>query len=164
MSRPPENYASWFSRKCGQQTQATHELNCDSCNFLANGGCRDCLLETLENWKQNELKDTILFRRLNGLTPTFQSCRDKVYEEIGELMQLLGKGQRASGETNEESSYPDWVYRVVEEALDSAQALVTLVNTLADENNVDIQGEIGRHEAKLVRKGYLINEEVPQNV
>lgn len=114
---------------------------------------------------------TISFHRLNGLTPTFSSCRDKVYEEIGEVMQLLGKGQRASGERvypaalgPEQDSYADWVYRVFEEILDSAQSLVTMAFVLADENNIDVPGEIGRHEAKLVAKGYLVESNVESEV
>ena len=107
---------------------------------------------------------SITFHRLNGLTPTFSSCRDKVYEEIGEVMQLLGKGQRASGERTtlepEQDSHADWVYRVFEEILDSAQALVTMAFVLAEENNIDVPGETGRHEAKLVSKGYLVESEV----
>jgi len=70
-------------------------------------------------------------------------------------MQLLGKGQRASGEQTNETNYQDWIYRVIEEALDSAQSIVTLINTLAEKNNIDIFGEAERHEAKLKKKGYL---------
>lgn len=112
----------------------------------------DDFIEWLENEKP---RVSISFPILNNLTPTITSCTAKVYEEIGELMQLLGKGQQQSGELIEElNNRSEWVRRTVEEALDGAQALVTLVNTLLDEPG-DIEIAMERHIEKLKRKGYL---------
>jgi len=104
-------------------------------------------------WKERDKK--ISFPICNGLTPNISSCTAKVYEEIGELMQLLGKGQRQSGELIEQlNNHNDWVMRTVEEALDGTQALVTLVCTLLDEPG-DIEIAMERHIEKLKQKGYL---------
>ena len=104
-------------------------------------------------------KDSISLGRLNGLTPTLQSCTMKIFEEIGEVMRLLSKGQSMSGEywvkSLQEIGRKQWVLDVIGEALDGIQSLSTLIYVLVDENDINIQDEIGRHEAKLVAKGYL---------
>ena len=103
-------------------------------------------------------RNIIFFKRLNGLKPTVQSCTAKVYEEIGELMQLLGKGQRMSGEQVKEMDRTKWVYNTIGEAFDGAQSLVTLINTMSNMYNIDLRREFERHEAKLRTKGYLVIE------
>ena len=105
-------------------------------------------------------RDVISFHRCNNLKPSLYSCTAKIFEEIGELMELLGKGQCASGEKTPDLDHAEWVYSTIGEAFDGIQSLTTLVFLLADENNVDIQGEIGRHEAKLIAKGYLRDNKV----
>jgi len=141
------------------------ERTCESCNKHETPECsRSCTIDNPIGWKPIR-RELITFHRLNGLTPTLSSCTAKVYEEIGELMRLLGKGVSASGERKlpsalgpEQDSYADWVYKVIGEALDGAQALVTLIHTLADEHNVNVQVEIIAHEEKLMAKGYLVEK------
>jgi len=82
----------------------------------------------------------------------------KVFEEFGEIARNLGKRLRLSGEQTPVEDHAEWVYSTISEALDGAQSLVTLIYALADENNVDILGEVGRHETKLVKKGYLVEK------
>lgn len=106
-------------------------------------------------WVQKKKNKPITFPRLNGLNPTLESCTWKVFEEVGELFQLLGKGQGLSGEQTD-TDHAEWVYKTISEALDGAQSLCTLIHVLAKENNVDIQGEVFRHEEKLRKKGYLV--------
>ena len=75
-------------------------------------------------------------------------------------MQLLGKGTGASGEIFSNVNYSEWVHRAIEEALDGAQALVTLANMLAGENDIDLSTKMAEHEAKLISKGYLVKGDV----
>lgn len=102
-----------------------------------------------------EDQNSISFRRLNGLTPTTESCTMKVLEEVGELMQLLGKGRGASGE---DQAMEDAVLSIntAFEALDVAQAAVTLFNVLVDMDGLEGEEMVARHEAKLREKGYLV--------
>jgi hypothetical protein len=122
--------------------------------------CLNCYgTEKKRNWVPKKvIKNTegITFPVLNNLTPTLTSCTAKVYEEIGELMQCLGKGKRMSGEQIPEKDHAEWVYDTIAEVLDGIQSLITLLDLLAKENNVDIEWELGRHTDKMVRKGYLI--------
>ncbi len=130
------------------------DQRCETCGKHETPDCsRACTNENPIGWIPKP--ETISFPILNGLTPTISSCTAKVYEEIGELMQLLGKGQRQSGEIVEQlNNHSEWVRRTVEEALDGAQALVTLVCTLLDEPG-DIEIALERHIEKLKTKGYL---------
>jgi len=97
----------------------------------------------------------ISFRRLNGLKPNFTSCRDKLFKEIGEYLQLTGKGMRASGENGETFSSPR---KLVEELADVAQSAVTQMILIADENALDLVEIMKTHEAKLRQKGYLVEK------
>jgi len=128
--------------------------SCETCKHKELHGyqrpCNKCHEQS--NW--SEVKE-VSFQRLNGLKPTLQSCILKVYEEYGELARELGKGQGASGE-QADNDHAEWAYRTIGEALDSMQSLNTLINLLADENNIDIHGEVERHEQKLREKGYLV--------
>lgn len=89
---------------------------------------------------------SITFPIPNGINPDLHSCTLKIWEEVGELMQVLGRDRGTEW----------WVHRAIEEAFDGAQALVTLANMLANENNIDLSEKMVEHEAKLIRKGYLL--------
>ena len=98
----------------------------------------------------------IVFPILNNLTPTTESCTMKVIEEVGELMQMIGKEQRKSGE---ELCYAgrkrDWAIATIQEALDTAQASITMAVQLCKEYEVDLDNSMTVHNMKLVEKGYL---------
>ena len=70
-------------------------------------------------------------------------------------MQLLGKGQRQSGEFTEDQCAELWAYRVIEEAFDGAQSLVTLINLMIEKHGLELQTFTKKHEEKLKTKGYL---------
>lgn len=99
-----------------------------------------------------ENQGVISFHRLNGLTPTITSCRDKLFEEIGEYLQLTGKGMKASGEKNDCFTSPR---KLIKELADVAQSAVTQMHVIADEAGIDIGELMDEHEAKLIAKGYL---------
>jgi len=110
-------------------------------------------------FSSKELGDTeysgvISFHRLNGLRPTFNSCRDKLFEEIGEYLRLTGKGMRASGEECDVLSTPR---RLIEELADVAQSAVTQMHVIADEDGINLEEIMAAHESKLIKKGYLIS-------
>ena len=136
-------------KRVDKELEITQNFN----STIANG------ISVVRNMIAEEYQEVISLRRINGLKPTLQSCTAKVYEEIGELMQLLGRGQKMSGELVDDlNNHDEWVSNTIGEALDGMQALNTLIYVLADENNIDIQEEVKRHEAKLVKKGYLVIE------
>jgi len=92
---------------------------------------------------------------LNGLKPTIVSCTFKVLEELGELVQLIGKHSGLSGETPiicEEVR----IRRTVLEALDVAQAAITMAHTLCELHELSLESFIESHERKLRQKGYLV--------
>ena len=99
----------------------------------------------------------ISFPILNNIKPTIESCTMKVLEEVGELMQLLGKGQSKSGE---QKSWPEneelWVLNTIEESLDVAQSAITLAYTLCQKYMIDMDIITEHHEEKLRDKEYLI--------
>ncbi|WP_407310558.1 nucleotide pyrophosphohydrolase [Desulfosporosinus sp. SB140] len=97
----------------------------------------------------------IKFPILNGLTPTKESCTMKVLEEVGELMQLIGKGQGKSGE-KEMIDNRKWAVYSIKESLDTAQAAITMAHTLCEEYDIDIGLMMELHEKKLREKGYLV--------
>lgn len=143
--------------ECGEMKQ--RQICCETCKYLPldmdEGPCEKCFDEyEFGNYQPNR---SIILPYLNGLTPTLESCKAKVYEEIGELMQCLGKHRRMSGENTPEMDRREWAYNTISEALDGAQSLVTLINTLAEEYEIDVQEEVGRHVSKMARKGYLVN-------
>lgn len=100
-------------------------------------------------------KKGIIFPILNGLTPTTESCTMKVLEEVGELMQLIGKGQGKSGESSDVTNLI-WAIRSVEESLDTAQSAITLAHTLCKEYDIYIDVMMEKHEKKLKEKKYLV--------
>lgn len=105
-------------------------------------------------WFEPNSELGITFPILNGLTPTVESCTMKVLEEVGELMQLIGKGQGKSGEPKSVMNLI-WAVRSVEESLDTAQSAITMAVTLCKEFGIKIDEMTGKHEKKLRDKGYL---------
>ena|SRR5665254_1863 len=96
----------------------------------------------------------IVFPILNNLTPTVDGCSMKVLEEVGELMQLIGKGQGKSGESHDIADLV-WAVRSVEESLDTAQSAITLAHTLCRDYKISMDDLMEKHERKLKEKGYL---------
>ena len=112
-------------------------------------------MEKHREWIANGRPTTgIAFPILNNLTPTVESCTMKVLEEVGELMQLIGKDQGRSGETTYMEKV-DWNIRVIEEAFDVAQSAVTMAHTLCNKHGIDIDMMIRDHKEKLYERGYL---------
>ena len=99
-------------------------------------------------------KRGIVFPILNGLKPTVESCTMKVLEEVGELMQLIGKGQGKSGESSNVTNLI-WAIKATEESLDTAQSAITLAHTLCKEYGIYMDGMMENHEKKLKEKSYL---------
>lgn len=99
-------------------------------------------------------KTAVIFPILNGLTPTIESCTMKVLEEVGELMQLIGKGQGKSGESGRVTDLI-WAISSVKESLDTAQAAITMACTLCKEYDIDADAMMVEHDKKLREKGYL---------
>jgi len=96
---------------------------------------------------------------LNGLTPTTESCTMKVLEEVGELMQLIGKGQGKSGEELTcAGGKIDWAIRAIMEAIDTAQSAITMAHTMCEEHNIDLSEMMDIHSMKLAKKGYLVRK------
>ena len=102
-------------------------------------------------------KVAIVFPILNNLTPTVESCTMKVLEEVGELMQLLGKGKRMSGETEltVEQVEEEIHMSMVMEAFDVAQSAVTMADILCKKHGIDLGMMMMDHKEKLYERGYL---------
>lgn len=100
--------------------------------------------------------ESLSFPILNNLTPTVDSCTKKLIEELGELLQLIGKGHQASGEQIGMMPEEYMPQRLIEEAFDVAQSAVTMINTLADKYDISIEDQLKLHEEKLREKGYLV--------
>jgi NTP pyrophosphatase (non-canonical NTP hydrolase) len=131
---------------------------CPKCGSLAfyNSYFSRMMCNTCEHtWDKIIEKTSISFPILNNLTPTVESCTMKVLEEVGELMQMIGKEQRKSGELAYARRKNDWALLTISEALDVAQASVTMALALCTEYEIDINGATERHEMKLREKGYL---------
>jgi len=113
-----------------------------------------------------EQQDVILFHRCNGLMPTIESCTFKVIEELGELLQIIGKGNKLSGETPRLKTGDNNPLRLIEEAFDVAQSAVTMIYTIADKWGIAVDEQRELHESKLISKGYLVEAEllIPKTV
>jgi NTP pyrophosphatase (non-canonical NTP hydrolase) len=105
-----------------------------------------------------ESQGIISFRKLNGLSPTTESCTMKVLEEVGELMQLIGKHSGLNGERQAMSNEVR-IRRTIFEALDVAQSAITMAHTLCELNELSLESFVERHEGKLIKKGYLVIHE-----
>ena len=78
----------------------------------------------------------------------------KIQEEIGELMQFIGKGAGASGEPRSMERQAVLTGAALE-LLDIAQCCFTMMYILADCYQLSLQPYMEKHLAKLRRKGYL---------
>lgn len=111
------------------------------------------ILNKYSNTAKYETK-TVSLPKLNKLTPSFYSCFLKVYEELGELSQALGKFNGESGEeitlTREELAV-----KTGEELLDSWQALTTLTFLIEEKYELDINKNMDKHIEKMINKNYL---------
>ena len=93
----------------------------------------------------------ILFPILNNLRPTEQSCTFKLLEEVGEVMQIIGKKSKASGEIVGSFDAEE----LIMEYMDVAQSAVTAINVLCKKYCYDLNIVSELHEGKLREKGYL---------
>lgn len=100
-------------------------------------------------------KTGVIIPILNGLTPTVESCTMKVLEEVGELMQLIGKHSGLNGEKQTMSDEVR-IRRTIFEALDVAQSAITMAHTLCELHELTLESFVERHESKLKQKGYLV--------
>jgi len=134
---------------------------CRDCKYFKTNGytepCSSCDLVLTPHFERQEKVDkiSISFPILNNLTPTVPSCTNKLIEELGELLQIIGKGQGQSGEKLgvKEQSY--LATNMIAEAFDVAQSAVTMAHTLATEYDIDLVGMMEAHTMKLRERGYL---------
>jgi len=101
--------------------------------------------------------DKITFPILNNLTTTVQGCTNKLIEELGELLALIGKGHQQSGESDKtvEQIVEDIEMNMVMEAFDVAQSAVTMAHTLCKKHGIDMEMMLRDHRQKLYDRGYL---------
>lgn len=129
------------------------DKDCSNCKYGCSTEeeiCAPCLEGLVNNW---EWFGVIFLPKLNGLTPSIDSCTMKLIEELGELLQLIGKGNQASGEPKADLDIsPE---RVISEAFDVAQSAVTMIHTISQKYGIDIFEQLELHEQKLRKKGYL---------
>lgn len=104
-----------------------------------------------------DVNDSISLKRMNGLTPIIESCTMKLIEELGELLQIIGKGNQMSGELPRLKTGERNPLRLIEEAFDVAQSAVTMIYTVADKWEISVDEQRMLHEKKLVEKGYMLN-------
>lgn len=136
------------------------ERDCTTCKFEEGFTlpCFDCFGDTW-HWEPKDLAietaDSITFPILNNLKPTEASCTAKVLEEVGELFQLIGKGQGMSGEKQDFLDKENWAYDVAAEALDTAQAALTMAHTICGHYNISLDNMMVNHRQKLLERGYL---------
>lgn len=132
------------------------EKGCSTCfyNGTINDHCEFCSKEYSE-WKNGS--ETISFPILNNLTPTVQGCTNKLIEELGELLTLIGKGHQQSGESEQtvEQITEDIEMNMVREAFDVAQSAVTMAHTLCSKHGIDMEMMMRDHRNKLYERGYL---------
>lgn len=104
-----------------------------------------------QGWEYRRKDKGITFPKLNGLNPTEQSCTFKLLEEIGEVMQIIGKKAKASGEVVGSFDAGD----LIMEYMDVAQSAVTAVFVLCEKYDYELRLVTETHEEKLRKKGYL---------
>jgi NTP pyrophosphatase (non-canonical NTP hydrolase) len=100
-------------------------------------------------------RKVIALPRLDGLTPTLESTALKLMEEAGELAQAIGKYRGLSGEPTRMEEV-QVVEHILDELMDVAQTAVTMMFVLEDLYQVDVEGAIARHVAKMAAKGYTL--------
>jgi len=130
------------------------EKNCDTCNHQYHCGDIICNLN-FSSWAPRTLQAGIVFPILNNLTPTIESCTMKLIEELGELLQIIGKCNQMSGELPRLKTGERNPLRLIEESFDVAQSAVTMIHTIADKYDIDIIEQQALHEEKLRQRGYL---------
>lgn len=123
-----------------------------------NGTCRivgidwkDDLEQKLKDYFKTTNEVGITFPICNGLTPTEQSCTLKLLEEVGEVMELIGKKSKASGEVVGSFDAGD----LIMEYMDVAQSAVTAIFVLCEKYGYELKIVAETHEQKLREKGYL---------
>ena len=130
--------------------------SCETCKYehlsMRDLPCRECGSESKGSKKWESKCPGISFLRLNGLEPSLASCKDKLFEEIGEYLQLTGKGMKASGEQGKLFATP---MMMIKELADVAQSAVTHMHVIADEAGINLDEVMIEHEQKLREKGYL---------
>lgn len=149
-------------------TCGIEKVNWDPANFHICSKCKkypECKGDTCLSGEWFDANDitSIAFPILNGLKPTTVSCTFKVLEELGELVQLIGKHSGLSGETPTISDEVR-IRRTVFEALDVAQAAVTMANTFCDLHDLSLESFVEKHREKLVKKGYLVEKKTTPKI
>ena len=102
-------------------------------------------------------KKIIALPRLNNLTPTMESTALKLMEEAGELAQGIGKLRGLSGERSVVSEQ-EALLSITQELLDVAQTAVSMMFVLEESYGVNIEKAQEEHIAKLLHKGYLVED------
>lgn len=95
---------------------------------------------------------SIEFKRLNGLTPTESSCIFKLLEEVGEVMELIGKRKKLSGENSDDAFNAG---DLIMEFMDVAQSSVTAIFVLCEKYGYPLELVEEVHARKLYERGYL---------
>jgi NTP pyrophosphatase (non-canonical NTP hydrolase) len=101
------------------------------------------------------MRESITFRRLNNLVPTEQSCTFKLLEEVGEVMELIGKRKGLSGEQVAEIGEQNLDLDLIMEYMDVAQSAVTAIIILCEKHDIEISDIEIDHYVKLIERGYL---------
>jgi NTP pyrophosphatase (non-canonical NTP hydrolase) len=91
------------------------------------------------------------------LRPTLESTALKLMEEAGELGAAIGKVRGLSGE-RVDATEDEAIRQVALELLDVAQTAVTMMFVLERSHGINLDELLGEHIAKLVGKGYLVND------
>lgn len=100
------------------------------------------------------MNESIVFKKLNGLTPTEQSCTFKLLEEVGEVMEIIGKWSGLNGE-NKTYNQLSVDSGLIDEYMDVAQAATTAVRVLCEKHGISVNEVMKKHEQKLRERGYL---------
>ncbi|SPF51167.1 hypothetical protein SBF1_50051 [Candidatus Desulfosporosinus infrequens] len=132
--------------------------DCNNCKKYPDCDGKTCLDgEWFEaKGREDDAIEFISFDRLNGLLPTIESCTYKLIEELGELLQVIGKNNQMSGEKPRLKTGEGNPLRLIEEAFDVAQSAVTMIYTIADKWGISVEDQRILHEKKLISKGYFV--------
>ena len=144
----PENQKGWKRKEICTDCQ---RLNCNGTLCLH----REWFIPKDDEVSKDEF---ISLDRLNGLYPTIESCTYKLIEELGELLQSIGKGNQMSGEKPRLKTGEKNPLRLIEEAFDVAQSAVTMIYAIADKFGISVDEQQKLHEEKLIKKGYLVEK------
>lgn len=103
--------------------------------------------------KERFVSKTVTLPRLNRLSPSLESTALKIMEESGELAQAIGKLRGLSGES-QRLEEEEAMQMVARELVDVAQTAVTMMFVLEEQYNINLEGILQEHLAKLRNKGY----------